>query len=149
MINNATDLIKKHEGFRPQVYDDATGHPIVPGYTCVGHPTIGYGIKLDGSDGLIGDEPDYILENRIADCEEDLTEVFPKWHSYSPARQAALLDMRFNLGPNHFRGFHQMIDAVRRDDWLTASHAAKNSLWFTQTKTRGIDDVKLLETGEF
>jgi len=43
-IELAKVLIRKHEGKRNTLYDDATGAE-VKGY--IGHPTIGYGFNLD------------------------------------------------------------------------------------------------------
>ena len=60
----ATQLAE-HEDVRLQVYDDATGRPILPGDTVQGHPTIGVGRKLDDDRGVSHDEAMMLLRNDL------------------------------------------------------------------------------------
>ena len=50
-IAKVADQLKRHEGVRLAVYDDATGKPVHAGDTLVGHPTIGVGRLLTDARG--------------------------------------------------------------------------------------------------
>ena len=55
------DVKKNHVSV---VYDDATGRPIVPGYTMVGHASIGVGRNLEAR-GISTIEKDFLFANDI------------------------------------------------------------------------------------
>ena len=101
-----TDLIERHEGRRLKAY-------VCPG----GKTTIGVGRNLEDK-GLSDAEVDHLLRNDIAECTSGLLAVFGAgFRDYSPARQAALISMRFQLGPGGFLGFARMISAIRMAAW--------------------------------
>lgn len=142
-------LIKGHEGWRNFVYDDATGLPIKPGTTVVGHPSIGYGRALDVH-GILPTEGDLLLENNVLDCRQDLVPIFgDRWNGFGGPRQAALLDMRYNLGPTGFRNFNRMVTALLNSDWKTAAQEALGSAWAREVGQRAQDDARMIESGEW
>lgn len=122
------ETIKQYEGFRRFVYDDATGQPIVKGYTLKGNPTIGYGRELS-KNGISEDEAEFLFDNDSADAENDIWALFPpaRTPGLSEARRDALVDMRFQMGPSRFRGFVKMIQAIRDNDWWTAANECMDS----------------------
>ena len=122
-------LIQAHEGKRLLAYDDATGETIKPGYTMIGNPTIGIGRNLLGK-GITGIEALLLMENDILECVLDLHRIFYDFGSLSTARQDALADMRFTLGPAGFRKFEKMIGAIIEKDWLDAANEVRESNWF-------------------
>ena len=56
------------------------------------------------------------------------------WEAFTEGRRRALLDLRFNLGPQKFRGFKKMIRAIHSGDWAGAAVELKNSLWWSQVQ---------------
>ena len=60
--------------------------------------------------------------------------LFPEWQSLDPGRQAAIIDLIYNLGLPHFKGFTEMIKAIRNRDWdraakeLLLSKAARENI---------------------
>lgn len=136
-MTDAFALIERHESLRLKPYRDS-----------VGKLTIGIGRNLDDC-GISESEAQVLLENDVHVCEQDLMSLFSGWADFSEARAAALLDMRFNLGPLGFRKFVNLIVAVKAGNWLAASGAALASKWATQVGQRAQDDAELLRTGEF
>ena len=113
---------------------------VLHAYACpTGFTTIGIGRNIDknGGKGITKLESKMLLTNDIAECESDMQDVFGRaWEEFSDNRKIALIDMRFNLGPNRFRGFRRMIAAIRKGDWELAGKEAMDSRWATQVKRR-------------
>lgn len=143
-----SDLIKRHEGFRAFCYDDASGLTLEPGRTVKGNPTIGWGRDLIAA-GVSAAEADALLANDVSACLADLGAIFSDaFTGADPARQAALVDMRYTLGPTRFRQFVQMINALRAGDWNAAADAALASKWACEeARIRARDDAELLRKG--
>ena len=134
---NTDRLVKtlvRHEGLR-----------IIP-YRCpAGRLTIGFGHNLDAG---ISEELAYkILDSDIDDAVSDLKIIFPGFHLMSDARQEALINMRFQLGPTGFRKFKQMIDAIRRGDFASAALEIKSSAYYRQVPERAEEIRIMMDTG--
>jgi len=118
--------IKKCEGFRAYPYLDT-----------VGKVTIGYGRNIDDN-GISAKEAEFMLENDIARCKEELSHY--NWYNYSPENvKAALINMCLNLGLTKLIGFKRMINALENGDYSTASMEALNSRWAAQVGNRAKD----------
>lgn len=117
---NIVDLIKKDEGLRLHVYDDATGEPVVKGYTLKGHPTIGYGRLLTKGRGITLEEAQYFLDR---DLQETITELsqFDWFNELDSIRADVIMSMAFNMGLTRFLKFQNTIFAIKRKDWDTAA----------------------------
>lgn len=108
------------EGDVLRVYDDATGKPIVPGSTVIGHPTIGRGRALD-THGISEAESAMLCGNDITDRQQALPTVIDFWPQLSEVRQNAFAELSFEAGINGLLGFHQALAAGRIGDWKTCS----------------------------
>jgi lysozyme len=119
-------------------------------YRCpAGKWTIGVGRNLNDR-GLSDIEIEMLLNHDVDIAVDDAESIFGlQFKTWAPARQAAILDMLFNLGKTRFEDFGNMISAIRRLNWNDAARHAKSSLWYTQVKGRAIEVVKMLETGEW
>lgn len=151
MIDSAALLITDNEKRRLRVYDDKTGIMITKGSAVFGHPTIGVGRALDVK-GISTAESDYLLGNDIAECTGDLAGLFRDRFTSgaSAARQAALIDMRFNLGADGFRGFRRMIAAIEGGDWDAAAAEALAPHWVAEVGSRrSTRDAVLMRSGEW
>jgi lysozyme len=117
-------------------------------YRCpAGRLTIGIGRNLDDK-GISRGEAYYLACNDVEECEEDLRELFPViWPTFSGDRQRALANMRFNLGPHGFRGFHGMIAAIRSGKWQLVAEHAEASHWYHQVGKRAERIVAMLRDG--
>ena len=118
--------IQANEGWRPYLYDDATGKRITKGSTVIGHPTIGYGMNLDALD--------LPLEVGTAWFEAQRTRVVNELFNAMPWTQQlgsgplrALIDLSYNAGIVGLEGFHKMLAALEAGDMVTAAREVVNS----------------------
>lgn len=129
--------IKRHEGYREQVY-----------YDSVGVPTGGYGHAfLNGSrlpqgvcDALF--EQDYQTSVRAF-------KMFASQYGLdlNDVRRGVLINMLFNLGFYGLTRFKKMILALQRKDWDLAADEMMDSKWYRQVGSRGIELVNLMRKG--
>lgn len=119
-------------------------------YKCKeGFDTIGIGRLVDKArgGGITFDEAQYLLRNDISACFNDLS-AFAWFPALDPVRQAALINMRFQLGATGFRQFKLMIGALARGDFALAAQHALTSKWAHQTPRRAERVARMLRTGQ-
>ena len=141
------DALKEDEGFRPLVYDDATGDPIIAGSTLVGHPTIGYGWNL-ATDPITENQAADILRRRTIQAYQDASALIRNFVLLSDVRQNVLANMAYNLGYHRLGTFKRLIAAVERKDYLSAAAEMENSRWYQQTGKRAVRLTKEMMTGQ-
>lgn len=141
-------LTALHEGYRQFVYDDATGKPLGPGDVIVGYPTVGYGLNLVGR-GVLKSEAEYLLERELESIYVELDKDYAWFKGLSPARQAVLADMRFNLGREGLAKFRQTLSHVQMGRFKDARDSMLQSKWAGQVKGRALTLSTMMETGEW
>ena len=116
-------------------------------YRCPsGTLTVGYGRNLEDR-GLSPEEARDLLDNDIQDCLSDL-HSFAWFMMLDPIRQRALVDMRFQLGPQGFRGFTKMLATLALGDYVAAAEQARDSKWAREdSPARAKTIATMLETG--
>ena len=135
----AEGLIRKHEG----TVKEGGRHRL---YRCTsGKWTAGIGRNLEDV-GLSDDEVELMLANDIAACSADLSSFY-WWSALTPNRKAALLDLRFCVGPGGFRAFRKMIAAIESQDWAEAGRQILDSKFAKQTGQRARDLSDILRDG--
>jgi lysozyme len=131
MTDRLLDTLANEEGFRPYVYDDATGEPIVPGYTCIGHPTIWYGLCLEKGRvpklpiGMPREALQYVSQGKYG----DLVNRAPWIIGQPDDVRLALALMAYQLGASGVLGFKRMCAALQRGDREAAADEALDSEW--------------------
>ena len=137
--------IMQEEQFRAHVYDDATGKPIGPGSTLIGHPTVGYGIALDVG-AITEPEAAQLLANRLGTLAMVMRQR--SWFGRLDAvRQDAIIAMAYQMGPGGVDSFHGLIAALEAGMWEAAAAGALASLWARQTPARAMRVATMLRTG--
>lgn len=126
-------LIKGHEGLRLTMYHDATNHP-----------TLGYGHEL--STPITELAADMILRDDVRKLQIKLDRL-PWYEKLDYIRQAAIVDMAFNVGFDGLLEFEKMIDALAHQNWVGAHDQVMNSKWLNQVGNRARDVAKMLLTG--
>ena len=135
-IEKLKEIITEHEGRRSLVYDDATGKTLTKGSTLIGYPTISVGRELSGF-GLSDDEMDYLLDNDIKRCIEEIErQNYSWWDDLNDARRTVIISQVFNMGLSRFRGFKRQIKALERKDHTRASEEMRSSKWYNQNTSR-------------
>ena len=156
--------IEHWEGRRDRAYDDATGRPITPGSVVRGHPTVGVGFNLDatgasaaiealgldydqvrsGEQTLADNQIDRLLDIAVNQAIQGARGVIQSFDGLPDDKQIVIVDMVFNLGTAAFSEFVNTIQAIRGQDWATASEQMQESAWFRQVGNRAMADVNLM-----
>lgn len=129
--------LRLDEGWRLQVYDDATGLPIRPGTFVKGHPTIGIGRALDVN-GITSLEAQNLFFDDVGTIVGALSQ-YGWFQNLDPVRRDVIINMAFNMGIAGALAFTNMIAAIQRgeldrmvasletQDWDTAADALLSS----------------------
>ena len=125
------ELITRHEASKSKPYTDT-----------VGKITIGIGRNLTDI-GLSDDEIHYLFRNDKQRA-WDACAIYPWFLGLSTARQAACIDLAFNLGSLH--GFPRFCLAMSQGNWKDAANELATSKWATQVGKRATDDINLILT---
>ena len=139
-------LLAREEGLRLTVYDDATGRPLLPGMTVVGHPTIGIGRCLDRR-GISEAEAFALLDNDLAAVRREVAAALPWSTGLSEARQVVLQAMAFQMGLAGLLKFRDTLAAVRRADYTAAAAGMLASAWARQTPARAARMAAMMRQG--
>ena len=139
--------LRRDEGVRYQVYDDATGQPIQAGDTLQGHPTIGVGRNLTAARGVSDLEVDTMLDNDCRIVVRELDHALPWWRNLSDGRQRALANMAFNLGMPTLQRFSRMLRALEAGEYEAAAREALDSRWARQVGARAERIAELFREG--
>lgn len=114
-------MLRKHEGCRLHVYDDATGEPIVAGYTLKGNPTIGYGRLLTDAHGISNAEADMLLAHDMDRVYGALLSRISFFTELSAVRQAVLLDLAHHIGVDGLLSFRRMLAYAEKKNFSAAA----------------------------
>lgn len=147
-----TAQLMRHEG---AVRNKAGLHIV---YRCAaGARTVGYGHNLDAEElpgfgpdpVLTEDQARRLLERDIAKVEKRLQQALGFWPQLTPARQAALVNMGFNLGVPGLLVWSNTLGDIRRGEYARAARRMRASLWAKQVKGRALELADQMETGEW
>lgn len=128
-------LLTLHEGKRNKMYRDSRGIE-----------TIGIGHNL--RDRPISDRAvNVIFEDDLNDHAGELFREFPWAAELDEVRQAALIDLAFNMGIPTLRTFKNTLAAFRAGVWEAAALGLEQSAWYQQVKTRAPRVVAMVRTG--
>lgn len=137
-MSKLSDQLRIHEGVRSHVY-----------LCTAGYETIGVGRNIAESGiGLSDDEIDYLLENDIKRCKQELVSL--SWFSdLDPVRQDAIVNLCFNLGLTRLMGFQNAMGAMAVGDYEKAADEFLDSRWAKQVGQRSLDVAHMIRTGEY
>lgn len=143
-VSNASDICAARivrtnsEGFRSDVYDDATAKSI----ECEGQPTCGYGTRCRGWSKRFAQA---VLSFDLVEREVELIQ-FTWYIGLNDARRSALLEIDMNQGEaGLIKGYPMLIEAVQADNWERA--AAECNVKEDSLKARYARIAKILLTG--
>jgi len=131
------DMLVRHEGLRLKPY-----------YDSLHNLTIGVGRNLF-SVGITSAEAFSMLDTDIKIATEELQRHLPWFHALDEVRQAALIDMCFNMGWTRLAKFTNTLAAMADAQWQTAAKEITNSLWFHQVGQRAQELAAMIQTGEW
>jgi len=135
ITRNHFRLLELNEGFRGRPYRDT-----------VGKLTIGYGRNLDANP-LTPDEGAMLAIPNLKLAWEQLVTLDPWVRGLDEVRQAALVDLVYNLGIQGFMGFRRARLALLEGEFDVAAAHFADSRWYRQVKSRGPRICKMIRTG--
>ncbi|QOR55714.1 MAG: lysozyme [Phage 65_10] len=141
MQMNLIDQLRRDEGEKLTAYQDH-----------LGFWTIGVGVLIDArkNGGITAEESAMLLANRVKSKESGLRAALPWFDGLDRVRQAALLNMAYQLGVAGVLGFPRMLDSLRDQRWADAEAQALDSRWAKeQTPERARRVARQFATGEW
>ena len=149
--------IKRWEGVRTSCYKDAKGIPTIGvgfNLTCHGADQsilalgLDYNEVLNGSCTLNDGQIDQLLEASIQLAGAVARNLVPNFDQLPANQQLVMTDLAFNMGQSRLAQFHNTLNSIRKQDWLSASTNLQQSSWFHQVgpapHQRGGADVGVL-----
>jgi lysozyme len=132
------------EGYRPTVYDDATGTPIRQSSYVKGNPTIGIGrnLTIPLSDAAI----DFLWNESVQEAFGNAS-TFPWFAGLSEPRQLALCDMEFNIGHGTLLTFTTFLSLMAVGNFNGAADDLETTDWYKQDGERAEYVTNSIRTG--
>lgn len=124
MLDKATELIARHEGYVPTVYKCTEGFD-----------TIGYGFAIKDL-FLTKDVCDIILKQILEHNVKKFQEKFSWFKDLPETAQVVLMNMCYQMGIYGVSRFKKTLKAFESGDWECAADEMLDSLWAKQTPNR-------------
>jgi lysozyme len=137
LSDNLMKLLTAHEGYEQFPYDDATGKRV---HADIGNVTVGIGFNLENG-GFSLAECKTILSMRLSLIVNQLTQDLPFFAQLDEIRQAALIDMAYNMGISGLLEFKATLEALSHQDYETAAKDIANSLWASEVGAERFNDI--------
>ena len=101
--------------------------------------TIIKGLTIDHDDAML------LLDHDMCDAMTDVKRLCSIYDELSPARQACLVDMAFNLGYTRFSKFVRFWNAIHKEDFAEAAEEMLASKWAAQVKGRATELARMMK----
>lgn len=150
-------MLKYDEGLKTVIYKDTRGYYTIGiGHLVSTNPSLSVAISvLDASLGrstngaISTNEAQSLFTSDVAKAQSSLTTVGlgDLVTSLDPIRQAALINMSFQLGARGVAAFKNSMSLLRAQNWEQAAIELKNSAWYNQTTNRASRVIETFRTG--
>ena len=143
------ELIMLNEGRKNKAYLDTKGIPTIG----VGHNMSARPLPEDIQDyynahGIITEAMiDRLLTSDMEMATFDVMELYPDFRDYSQNRQAALIDLLFNMGITKMREFVNTNLAINEQRWEDAAKGLEKSKYYRQVPNRAKRIIELIRKG--
>ena len=149
-LDTLVDIIGKHEVFREKKYKDTKGIW-----------TIGYGFNMESKtfsdelvkkwdkNGITKAEADKILKEHIESIIKALKKMQPWVFQLSTARQAAIIDLTFNMGAGWFNAFTNTVMLIKSARHKSAATALMNSRYAKQVGLRAKENAYAIANDKY
>lgn len=132
--------LRLDEGCKPHAYKDSLG------FLTIG---IGHLVDLRKGGGLRPDEIELIFQNDITEKWQELVKRAPWVLRLNEPRQAAVLNMAFQMGVDGLLEFKKTIYHIQNSMWKEAYLAMLDSTWAKQTPARAERVATQMRDGEW
>lgn len=138
--------LETDEGFRPLLYDDATGKQWSKGASILGWPTIGIGwnvaatpISLERARIILG----WMVDDKIG----SLNSAMPWLSGLTEPRQRAMANLCFNLGVTKLLMFHTFLSMMQAGQYDLAADDLEQTAWARQVGKNRVARICALISG--
>ena len=143
--------LQRQEARRLTPYMDCCGKPFRVCFAATdghrrGSLTIGVGTNIET---ISDDECDYLEGSRVNRAEDDLRRTFPWFRSLDSVRQAALVNICFNLGLTKLLTFVRALTAMSAKNYTKAADDFLESRWAAQVGQRAVELTEQIRTGQW
>ncbi len=130
--------IKKHEGFRQELYLDS-----------LGNLTGGYGHFFYEGSRLPLEVCELLFKQDLANAINEFSKLPLEYRrNLGKVRRRVIVEMIFNMNLEKVLKFKKMLAAIKKGDFVTASKEMLDSKWAIQTKGRAIKLSLIMKNGE-
>jgi lysozyme len=135
--DNVKDMIRKHEGYREEIYEDS-----------VGVLTCGWGHALHKGSRVNHKINELFFDQDFKKATSDASRLIYNYDLMLNAqRRAVLTDMMFNLGYAGVEKFKRFIAAMELSLWQLAAAEMMDSKWARQVGKRAVYLSDIMHTG--
>lgn len=128
------DILKKDliadEGYKRDVYLCPAGKRTVG----IGHNLDANPIPADWTFPLTDEQIDKIFKADVYVASATARRMFESFDDWTENRQAAVVNLIFNMGETTFKKFITTIAALRHGLWVAAGAGLRNSKWYRQVQ---------------
>lgn len=156
LIDTHREWLRKYlavaEGVRLKPYWDCCGRDLRQGCSKgggahLGKLTVGIGRNIEDV-GITHLEAYHLLDNDIDRAIAQVVGRFAWIEEHDPVRQAVLVELMFNMGPETLKQFVNTLAAFKRKDYVAAAEGLKKSRWYQQVQpSRSARIISMLLTG--
>lgn len=129
------EQLKRHEGYRQNVYPDT-----------VGVMTVAHGRNLQAK-GITPAEADHLLENDIFEAYGRLKDKLPFFEDLDEIRQEVLVNMTVNIGIGGVMKFVKMLTAFQVENYDVVADEMLDSKWARQVGDRSVELATQMRKG--
>jgi len=133
--NEMFNMLKKHEGYKPQMYKDTEGHWTIG----VGHLVTANEISKFKNRKLSDTEIRSLFDSDLSIAIANAKKFVPNLNTLPLPVQHAMVNMAFNLGINRLMKFKDLRQSLASKDFNKASKDMLNSKWASQVKGRAVE----------
>lgn len=141
-MQSTLERVMKNEDFRSFVYDDKNQKRVVPGYTMIGHATIGHGIRF-----LEEDESQVVVSMKLQKIRAKLERAIEGFDKHPEQVREALVEMAYIHGMDGFFAYRLMFKALYRQDYVTAAAEILNSQFAEESGNRALIIAAMVRGG--
>lgn len=143
MVESVQELLEQDEGRRLWPYAGTRGHQTWG----IGH-LLANGLNPEVTD-LLNQAVDRQFQDDLDEATQGLMAAYPWFAGMNPIRQAALIDMAFNLGLAGLAEFKQFLGWMEAGQWMNAAIDLRGTLVYRQLPTRYERLARMIQSGEW
>ena len=133
--NEMFKMLKKHEGYKPQMYKDTEGHWTIG----IGHLVTANEVSKFKNRTLSDTEIKSLFDSDLNIAITNAKKFAPNFNTLPLQVQHAIVNMAFNLGINRLMKIKHLRQSLASKDFDKASRDMLDSKWASQVKVRAIE----------